>query len=112
MSQFGRSPMRQRITVQAKQETTGEFGERKVTWVDVYTDIPASVRWLTARELQAAAARQSESTVEFELRADFDITAEHRIVFQGKSFELEPPIFDQTARRFMRIKASEGVTDG
>lgn len=104
--------MRHRITVQSKTTTTNGRGERSETWSDLYTDVPASVRWLSSGELQAASARQSESTVEFELRVGLDITSEHRIVWEGRIYELEPPILDRSGMRRMRIKASEGVTDG
>lgn len=104
--------MRHRITVQEKTTTTNGRGERSDSWADLYTNVPASVRWLSSGELQAAAARQSESTVEFEIRVGLDITSAHRIVWQGRFYELEPPLFDRTGQRRMRIMASEGVTEG
>lgn len=104
--------MRHRMTVQVKSMQTNHLGERFEQWLDLYSDVPVSVRWLTARELQAASARQSHSTVEFELRPGLDITSEHRIVWQGRVYELEPPLFDRTTQRRMRIRASEGVTNG
>lgn len=102
---------RDRVTVQARTTTTNDRGERSDAWANVYTDVPVSVRWLTTREMQAAAARQSEVTVEFETDAAFAITAEHRILWEGAAYELEAPTFDPK-RRYLRIKAKEGVTDG
>lgn len=102
---------RHRVTVQRKTTGTNARGERTESWADLYTNVPTFARYMSARELQAAAARQSEVTVEFEFAAEFDVTAADRIVWEGLTYELEPPTFDPK-RRYLRIKGREGVTDG
>lgn len=105
--------MRHVITVQEKSEATdSSTGVKSVTWSNKYSNIPAAVRPLTSREMQAAAARQSKVEVEFETRADYSITADDRIVFEGSNWELEPPTLDETRSRRMKIKAARGLTDG
>jgi SPP1 family predicted phage head-tail adaptor len=107
--------MRHRITVQEYVETTDpNTGVKTRSWSNKsgMVDIPAAVRPLTSREQQAAAARNSEVEVEFELRADFAITAKDRILFEGENWELEPPQYDETRKRRIKIKAKRGMTDG
>ena len=105
--------MRHRVTVQRATRTQDpNTGIESTVWNDHLTDIPAAVRSLTSRELQAASARQSEVSVEFELRAGFDITGEDRISFEGEFWDLDPPTLDETRQRRMKIKASKGVSNG
>lgn len=107
-------PMRYRITVQERTTTTNSRGERVETWSDLYSDIPASLRYLTAREQQAAGARQSEVTVAFEMWASNvpNLSGEHRIVYAGDNYELEPPTFHGRQLEFVEVKAMKGPTDG
>ena len=105
--------MRHRATVQRATETQDPAtGVQSTVWNDHLIDIPAAVRSLTSRELQAASARQSEVSVEFEMHAGLDITAKDRLVFEGSNWDLEPPTLDETRQRRMKIKASRGVADG
>jgi len=105
--------MRHRITVQEKTVAQDPAtGIESVEWTDKHVDIPAAVRPLTSREMQAAAARQSEVSVEFELRAGLSITGADRILFEGEAWELEPPTLDETRQRRMKIKAARGLTSG
>lgn len=105
--------MRHRITVQEYTESRDpNTGVVTRSWTDKYTDIPAAIRPLTSREMQAASARNSRVEVEFELRADYDITAAMRIVFEGDNWELEAPQYDETRKRRMKVKAARGMTDG
>lgn len=105
--------MRHRITVQRNTETVNPAtGVRSSSWADLYVGVPAAIRSLTSRELQAASARQSESSVEFELRAGLDINADDRIVFDGDVYDIEPPTFDETRQRRMKIKAARNLTNG
>jgi len=105
--------MRHRATVQRKTETVNPAtGVRTTAWADLYADVPFSVRPLTSRELQAAAARQSEVSVEFETRAGLDIQPDDRIVFDGHIWDIEPPTLDETRQRRMKIKAHRSLTDG
>lgn len=105
--------MRHRITVQRKTETIDPAtGVRSTAWADHLVSVPAAIRPMTSRELQAAAARQSEVSVEFEIRTGLDIEAGDRIVFDGHIWDIEPPTLDETRARRMKIKAARGVTNG
>jgi SPP1 family predicted phage head-tail adaptor len=106
-------PMRHRIDIQRLTRTTNpSTGVVSETWATVHESYPASVRALSARELQAAGARQSEATVEFEMRADVTVNPDDRILFEGDVYDIEPPQLDPTRRRFYRIKASRNLTNG
>lgn len=107
-------PMRYRITVQERTTTTNSRGERSESWADLYVSIPASMRWLTTREKQEASARQSEVEIAFEMWASNvpNLSPEHRIVFEGENYELEPPSFHGRHHEFVQVKATKGLTDG
>ena len=107
--------MRHRITIERLVEgdpdpETGAPGESE--WVTQYESIPAAYRPLTAREVQAAGARQAETTSEFEIRPLDDIKASDRIVFDGNVWEIDGIRFDETRQRRMKIGAHKGLTDG
>lgn len=106
--------MRYYITVQEFTETVNSRGERAETWADKYSNIPASMRYLTTRELQEASARQSALSVAFETWATNvpQITAKDRILLDGDVYELDPPSYFGTQQEFVQIKAQKGLTDG
>ena len=111
MNRIGK--MRHRITFQELALTTDPTtGVQSEAWSDVGT-VWASFRGLTARELQAAGARQSEATVEFEIRKPvFNVNTSLRIQFDGDTYDVEEALLDSTRQRFYRIKAKRGVTNG
>ncbi len=105
--------MRHRITVEEKTETVDpNTGVRTESWTAKYSDIPAAYRPLTSRELQAAGARNMNTEAEFELRADFDITAAMRIQFNGDVWEIDGIRYDETLQRRIKIGVHKGLTDG
>ena len=111
MNKIGR--MRHYIAIQELTTTTDPVtGVQSETWADKYSSVPASFRAMSARELQAAGARQSEASVEFEIRADFTVDAGMRIVLDGDIYDVEEPLLDPTRQRFLRIRAKRGITNG
>jgi len=107
--------MRHRITIERYSEgepdpDTGIPGESG--WSVLHADIPAAYRPLTAREVQAAGARQAETTSEFEIRPLDDIKESDRILFDGDVWEIDGIRFDETRQRRMKIGAHKGLTDG
>lgn len=106
--------MRHRVTVQEKTVATNARGERTESWADLYANVPAHVRFLTSRELQAANARQSEAVVSFEFWSVNvpDLSAEHRILYSTDTYELDPPTQYGTHLEFTAVKGSRGPTDG
>lgn len=107
--------MRHRITIERLVESepdpnTGAPGESE--WVEQYASVPAAYRPLTAREQQAAGARNMQTESEFELRAGLDIRPSDRIVFDGDVWEIDGIRYDETRARRMKIGAHKGLTDG
>jgi len=107
--------MRHRITIERYSEgapdpETGIPGDPE--WNPVYTNIAAAYRPLTAREVQAAGARQAQTTSEFEIPTGLDITEADRIVFDGNVWEIDGIRYDETRARRMKIGAHKGLTDG
>ena len=108
--------MRHRITVEKKtivqDPATGVESE---SWANKFPTItggiPASYRPLTSNERQAASARQSVASAEFEIMFGLAIDAGDRVIFDGHVWDIEPPEFDTKQRR-LKFKAARGLTNG
>lgn len=108
--------LRQRIDIQefkpARDETTGEFGEPE--WVDVWARCPASVEPLSARDVIAAKAGQSEATARIVIRYRPGVLPTMRIVHRGEIYSIEgSPLPDaESGLDYLTILVSKGVKDG
>ncbi|MPS97503.1 MAG: head-tail adaptor protein [Pseudomonas sp.] len=108
--------LRQRIDIQefkpARDEVTGEFGESD--WVDVWARCPASVEPLSARDVIAAKAGQSEATARIVIRYRPGVLPTMRIVHRGEIYSIEgPPLPDaDSGLDYLTILVSKGVKDG
>lgn len=106
--------MRHRITIERYTESAPDpnTGITTKSWATQYAAVPAAYRPLTARELQAAGARQAETEAEFEIRPLDDIKASDRIQFDGEVWEIDGIKYDETRQRRIKIGAHKGLTDG
>jgi len=103
---------RHRVTIERKVVTQDpNTGFESVDWQPLHTDVQAAFRPLTSRELQAAGARQSRVSAEFEIADGLDVTGEDRIIHLGDVWELEPPQ-PGGFNRMVKIKAARGLTSG
>lgn len=104
-------PLCHRVTVQAKTITTDAYGGPVETWTDVAT-VWASVEPLQGRELANAQATNAEITTRIRMRYLAGVSASNRIVFEGRYFNLTPPIDVEMKHIELVIMASEGLDEG
>lgn len=99
--------LRHRIDIIRK--TTGQDANGFETEIHTVhlASIPAAFRPLTANERAAASQRQSESTAEFEIRAGLDIRPDDLIRFNGRLWNIDPPLRDATLKISDRIQAAD-----
>lgn len=108
--------LRHRIDIEEKtiprDPVTGEFGEP--VWVARWERCPARVEPLSARDLIAAQAAQSEATARMVIRYRPGVLATMRIVYRGEVYSIEgPPLEDdKSGRDYLTILVSKGVKDG
>lgn len=82
----------QQVAIQAFSETgRGAQGSRVGTWSTVATEW-MEVAPVSGRELIALRAAGSEMTVRFRMRYRDGLTALHRFVWRGQTFDIEPPV--------------------
>lgn len=82
------------------QEIEGEWKTLKKVWADIKT--------MQGREYFAAAASQAENTSRFIIRYTEGITNDMRIIYDGRTFDIEqPPINDDELEKTITIIAKE-----
>lgn len=108
--------LRHRIDIQelvaVRDPITLEFGEQD--WVTRWEKCPARVEPLSARDLVAAKAAQSEATGRMVIRYRQGVLPTMRIIYRGEIYSIEgPPLEDdKSGRDYLTILVSKGVKDG
>jgi len=90
---------------------SGEFGDP--AW-QMFASTWAAVEPLSAKDLIAAQAAQSEATARIVIRYRPDVLSSMRIVHRGQIYSIEgPPLEDQkSGQEYLTILVSKGVKDG
>lgn len=104
--------LRHRVTIQAPTPTDEpKFGGQTQAWVDVAT-VWAEIDPLSGRELFAAQAVQSESTVKITIRYRADLTTAMRLVAGGTVYDIHhvPPVRGKSNE--LTMLCSTGLTQG
>ena len=106
-----RHPIEIQHKVAVRDSATGEFGEP--SW-QVFASTWASVEPLSAKDLIAAQAAQSEATARIVIRYRPDVLPTMRIVHRGQVYSIEgPPLEDdKSGQEYLTILVSKGVKDG
>ena len=80
-------PLRHRIAIQSSTPTQGEYGEVSLVWATDAT-VWASIEPLSGREMVSAQQQHAETTHRIRLRYTTNVTAESRISFDSRTFEI------------------------
>lgn len=98
--------------VQVRDPATLEFGEPE--WVTRWEKCPARVEPLSARDLVAAQAAQSEATARMVIRYRPGVLPTMRIVYRGEVYSIEgPPLGDdKSGLEYLTLLVSKGIKDG
>ena len=91
---------------------TGDYGEPQ--WAARWRKCPARVEPLSARDLVAAQAAQSEATARVVIRYRPGVLPTMRIVYRNEVYSIEgPPLADpKSGLEYLTILVSKGVKDG
>ncbi|WP_443693139.1 phage head closure protein [Pseudomonas protegens] len=97
--------------VTPRDTATGEYGEPE--W-QLFAKVWAQVSPLSARDLIAAQAGQSEATARVVIRYRAGVLPTMRIVHRGEIYSIGgPPLEDpKSGLEYLTILVSKGVTDG
>lgn len=103
--------LRHRIIIQQKAPALDEYGGTVYEWSD-YATVWAKKRPLRGRELMAAQAAQSETTVMFYTRYLSGINSTMRIVHDGEYYDIASVIDVDERHRELEISAKTGMSEG
>lgn len=104
--------LRHRIDIEefiaVRDEESGEFGEPD--WVSKWPRCPARVEPLSARDLVAAKAAQSEATARMVIRYRPGVLSTMRIIHRGQIYSIEgPPLEDpNSGLEYLTLLVSKG----
>jgi SPP1 family predicted phage head-tail adaptor len=102
--------LRHRVTIQSKTHTTDDFGGPAETWADTAV-VWAAVEPLQGRELANAQTVNTETTTKITMRFTTVLPSD-RIIFEGRFYNLQSIIDEESQHRFLVIMASEGLNEG
>ena len=107
--------LRQRIDIQRRGQTRDPKTHEVIDgWVDAWKACPASFEPLSAHDLIAAQAGQSEATARIVIRYRESVLSTMRILYRGQIYNIEgPPLPDKdSGREYLTIVVSTGLNDG
>src|SRR5690606_15791571 len=78
----------ERITIQAKTETKGEFGYGVVTWSDLYTSVPSEKKYINGSEGMNRGVTAGYS-IDFLIRHRANVTTSCRVIWNGEAFNIK-----------------------
>lgn len=98
----------QRVTLQSLSATTDAGGGRVETWAEVAT-IWAKVTPASGRERLETGQLESPAKYRVTIRRRTDITAKHRLLWQGKPLNIRFDGFNSPRDGYMTLDAEMGV---
>lgn len=107
--------LRHRIDIQSRGLTQDpETGEMVEGWLTIWPKVPASVQPLSARDLIAAQAGQSEATGRMVIRYRAGVLPTMRILYRGDVYNIQgPPLPDpDSGQDYLTILVARGLNDG
>lgn len=89
-------------------------GEMVPGWTTVWAKVPASVTPLSARDLIAAQAAQSEASARIVIRYRAGVLPTMRIIHRGEVYDIKGPALPDpdSGREYLTILVAKGVNDG
>lgn len=106
--------LRHRISLQERFEAQDSTsGEIEIDWIDVLANEPAEVVPKSAREFNASAAKQGETSGRITIRKpSIPVTSALRVLWNGVPYQIDGVMPDPTDARWLTILYSQGVNDG
>lgn len=100
-------------------QTLGEVqdpgsGDMVPGWSTIWAKVPASVTPLSARDLIAAQAAQSEASARITIRYRAGVLPTMRIVYRGEVYDMKGPALPDpdSGLEYLTILVAKGVNDG
>lgn len=104
--------LRHRVDIHVRDAAQDSHGQELTTWNSFLTHVAAEVTPLAGRELAAAQAIHGETTHAVVIRFRAGITPAHRVVYQGRVFNVLGLIDMGMRHRYLSLLCSEGLNQG
>lgn len=107
--------LRHRVDIQALDLVQDpDSGEMVSGWTTVWPKVPASFEPLSARDLMAAQAAQSEATARVMIRYRQGVLPTMRVLHRGEVFEMKGPALadPESGLEYLTIMVGKGLNDG
>ena len=101
--------LRHRVSIQTQVETSDGMGGSVISWSDVYNDVPAAIWPLSANERLDSMKLELQTTHKIRIRYLSGLTADNRIVFGSRTFNIISIINADERNRQLDILATEEV---
>ena len=108
---FG-AKLRHRVQVQTRVDSLDSSGNQIVSWSNVGGLRPASVEMGPGNEQLGAATVTPRTDARIELRWFAGLTADHRVLWDGRIFGITECLADKTARFSWFLKCTESKANG
>jgi len=100
--------LNKRISIQERVETQDSFGEAKPTWTEVLSTF-ASIYPVRGTERYMSMEKHATATHEINIRFTELISPKHRIVYQGRAFDVVSVLNLGERNKQLKIIAKENV---
>ena len=107
--------LRHRVDFQALgQVQDPDTGEMVPGWSTIWPKVPASVEPLSARDMIAAQAAQSEATARVVIRYRAGVLPTLRIIHRGEIYDIKGPALPDpdSGLEYLTIVVAKGLNDG
>lgn len=100
------------VSIQQRASTQDTFGQQSTGWTNLYTNVHVAIRPLSGREMLAAQAVNSEVSHNINLRYLAGITANMRILYGTRIFNITAVMNIDERNKELMLQAAEGLNDG
>lgn len=105
--------LRHRVDIESYEEDQDSItGEITRAWVMFIDGVPAEVMTGPGSESRVAASKHAETTARIVMRWFPGLLSTHRIVWEGKLYDILSIETDATGRRDYRVRVRDGLNDG
>lgn len=105
--------LRHRVTIQVRTQTQSvTTGAVTDSWGTFLANVPAQVLTGPGREFESANAKQAQTTARIIMRWFSGLLPTHRILWDGRVFDILSIETDETGRIDYRLRVADGVNQG
>ena len=115
MGKINAGSLSRRITIQKRENESNAFNQPSLVWKD-YVRVYANLKVMSGsgyanNEFIASNEEINRTTFSFMIRYRKDITADMRIVYEGRVYEIRGILPDLDRREFVYIACAQGASE-